>query len=132
MAALIVIGTLAYFGVFKPGTGITSNAIVEAPFYADGWKVTEDIGLGVSAVQLEIQNNGGQAQTITDIGISSCGSLSTSTVIQRSQRIPFMVNCTSPLTAGDKFKSSISVTYTKEGSNLPQTSYGSIADIVAP
>jgi len=64
LAAIIAIGSLAYFGVFS-GVGFPDVGVVNAPFYSSG------ISIGSQFINLELENNGAEGVTVTSIRIVS-------------------------------------------------------------
>jgi len=139
LAAIIAIGVLAYFGVFSPGQFAPSAAIVNPPFYANGWDVT-----GSAAgddVSLELQNNGGETLTLTSVAINSATVAGTGVIcvsdtsfaapVTAGNLIVATLNC-GDLTgnSGDTFKGNIVISYTKAGSSLTLTSTGTITDTI--
>ena len=128
LAAIVAIGVLAYFGVFSPGKLAGSSAIVNNPFYANSWQVT------TTDVNLEMTNNGGDTLvpaliTVTGTGASSSISCTNSTLpssLNPGVQTLFIIPCTGTLTSGNSFAGNIQITYSKQGSQLNQTSTGTI------
>ena len=127
LAAIIAIGVLAYFGVFSPGKYAPKAAIVNPPFYANAWNVKG--GVGISEVNLEIKNNGGEAYTVSNVVVSGCGSDGVDQTIAAGDAGTFTASC-GDLTVGDPFSGDITITYTKSGSLVELSSTGSISDTV--
>ena len=141
LAAIIVIGVLAYFGVYSPGKFAPEAVVVNPPFYANAWSVVADDG-GASKVSLEVRNNGGEKLTIKRIelansesngisGICDAGN-DVNLVISAGELKTLSVNCILPLADGKTFKADVIITYTKSGSNLDIKSQGTVATRVAP
>ena len=125
LAAVIVIAVLAYFGVFSPSTYVPNQCILSAPFGCNAGAAGATDG-----ISLEIKNGAGEALTITSIVVSGCGTVSDYGSIASDAMPVVTVACDTPLTEGDKFKGDISITYTKAGSAIAQTSSGSIVSKV--
>ncbi len=142
LAAVIAIGVLAYFGVFSPGKYTTGSTVVNPPFYASAWNVKDSACskagvVGTDCINLELQNNGGEDYTITNVSIVGCGSFfnGSSVVIPQSKAQIFDINCTYPVGAagdigavGKSFKGDITISYTKGTSTLGLTSTGTLAE----
>ena len=123
LAAIIVIGILGYY-YFSRDVLTPKAAVVNPPFYLNGQVVN------VTGVYLELKNNGDDTYNVTRVTVTNCGetpsapgSVSSGSVVLAS------VNCTQ--TAGNTFKGTINVYYTKTGSNLTQATTGSITQSVA-
>lgn len=151
LAAIIVIGVLAYFGVFSPGKFVPEATVVNPPFYANAWNIDANGGSGTKGlVSVEVRNNGGEDVEITKFQLSDmvCGTKTCDAIndtygtldgtVPRSLSIPAgkinttVINCATALDAGDTCKGDVTITYTKTGSGLPLTSSGTIAAKVAP
>lgn len=131
LAAIIAIGVLAYFGVFSPGQYVTGSAIVNPPFYANAWAVSETGG-----VTVELRNNGGETYNITAVDITvnspsgaTCTGITPGTDLDAGALQQFTLSC-SGISEGDSFKGDITIQYTKEGSGVTLSSTGSIAEKV--
>jgi uncharacterized protein (UPF0333 family) len=125
LAAIIVIGVLAYFGVFSPGRYAPNACAVTAPFYCNAWNARAATG-----VTIELKNNGGEAYTISSVDVTNCGTQAGSTPIAADATATITVACSPALTEGDSFKGDITITYTKSGSIVNLTSTGSISQKV--
>ncbi len=128
LAAIIAIGVLAYFGVFSPGKYVSGTAIVNAPFYANAWKVS-----AASGITLELRNNGGETVNVSSAAITNC--LGTTNFVPQyqvnaSQIVSFTLACNPSLSQGNAFKGDITVSYRKVGSGVDLQSTGSIAEKV--
>jgi len=122
LAAVIVIGVLAYFGVFSPATYVPNQCTVSAPFGCNAGAAS------TSGVTLEIRNGAGEALNISSVAIAGCGTSAAIGTVADQSLTTVTVSC-SP-TAGSKFKGDISVTYRKAGSGIDQTSSGQIVSKV--
>jgi uncharacterized protein (UPF0333 family) len=129
LAAVIVIGVLAYFGVFSPGKYVTGNAVVNPPFYVSAANAKESHGT-YGGVQLAIKNNGGEDYEVYSLSVSNCGNYTGSPdPVNADETLTVIVECasTSPLVAGDNIKGDISIIYRKKGVPVDLTSTGTIA-----
>lgn len=123
LAAIIAIGVLAYFGVFSPGKYTPSATVVNPPFYATGATVNS------TAIQIELQNNGGEDVEIRNVHVAGCSTDDTTAVnVTAGSSVVKTVGCS--LTSGKNFKGDVTITYRKSGSSLDQTSTGTIAKTV--
>lgn len=131
LAAVIAIGVLAYFGVFSPGSYVTGNAVVNAPFYIDAANAKASHG-AYGGVQLAIKNNGGEEYEIQTVSVSNCGNYSGSDSIPADATLTVTVECSSAnqLEAGDSIKGDITITYRKPGVAVDLTSTGSVTQKV--
>jgi len=127
LAAIIVIGVLAYFGVFSPGQYAPNICAVTAPFYCNAWNALA----GTNTVTIELKNNGGETYTIKDVNISNCALVNVNEDVLTDGIKPVLVTpCIPTLAAGKSFKGDIVITYTKSGSDTTLTSTGSITQKV--
>ena len=125
LAAVIVIGVLAYFGVFSPKTYVPNQCTLSAPLGCNAGIA------GPTGVTLEIRNGAGESLNVASVGVSGCGTEDNGGVgwtVADTDLQTVIVPCT--LTAGEKFQGDITVTYTKSGSALSLTSSGRIVDSV--
>jgi hypothetical protein len=128
LAAIIVIGVLAIY--FRPGNLVTENAIVTAPLYAVAAQVD------TNQIQLEIRNNGGEDITttvaaLTGVTCTPGGGAATGTGIGTlAPGGPYLLtwDCsTGGPAAGETVSADVTITYTRAGSTLTQTSTGTIS-----
>ncbi len=125
LAAVIVIGVLASFGVFSPSTYVPDRCLISAPFGCVAG--TAD----TTGVNLEIRNGGGGSLNVTAITVNGCaGTVSpTLSFVMPDQNVTvFNIPCT--LTSGEKFQGDISVSYKKSGSSLTLSSSGQLTSKV--
>jgi len=123
LAAIVVIGVLAYFGVFSPSRYVPSACMLNAPFGCDEYSIT------TTGVTLVVRNGFGDDVTIHKVEVENCGSYTTPTDIADGSTATIPVSCT--LNSGDRFKGDITVTFMKSDGVLNQTSTGSIRGTVA-
>jgi len=127
LAAIVVIGVLAYFGVFSPSSYVPNQCVISAPFGCNAGIVE------AAGVTLEVINGGGEQYNITSIDVStspgSCTANTTVGSVAADSKTTVVIPCTG-LTAGSKFKGQITISYTKAGSALTLTSSGTIVDKV--
>jgi len=127
LAAIIVIGVLAYFGVFSPGKYAPNACAVTAPFYCNAWNAIAS----TNTVTIELKNNGGETYTIRSVNVSNCALVDVNANITADATQAVEVTPCSPvLTAGNAFKGDIAVTYRKGSSTTDLTSTGSITQKV--
>jgi len=131
LAAIIVIGALGSYFYFNQST--QSNALVNAPFYAEAWSIAAD------GFELGLQNNGGEALNVTSVTIVDSAGTITCTgagaAVSAGETVDFTVKtggaaCADLLSAGDSFKGSITIAYTKGDSSIELASSGSISGTV--
>jgi len=126
LAAVVVIGVLAYFGVFKPSTYVPEQCVLSAPLGCNAWNAN------TTGINLEIRNGAGETINVTGISVSistpsgvSCNAVTPNANLADGDKSTYYITC-SGLTSGTKIKGDITVTYKKSGSDLEQTSSGSI------
>ena len=121
LAAVIVIGVLASFGVFSPSKYVPTKCILSAPLGCVA--VAADTG----GVDIEVRNGAGGSIDIDTITLTGCtGTVAPGlpvTMIDQNVTV-YNINCT--LIAGEKFQGDLTVTYTSAGSAVAQTSSGSV------
>jgi hypothetical protein len=121
LAAVIVIGVLASFGVFSPSKYVPTACTLSAPLGCD------ESAASTTAVSLVIRNGLGESIDVSTVAISGCGADSTGYILADQGTQLVAVTCDSALTSGEKFNGNIVVTYTKSaGGILNQTSSGSV------
>jgi len=126
LAAIIVIGVLAYFGVFSPGKYAPNACAVTAPFYCNAWNAKASAG-----VTIELKNNGGDTYDISSVVVTNCGTNSAGWAgVAADATQAITVTCSPVLTSGNAFKGDITISYTKVGSTTTLTSTGSITQKV--
>jgi hypothetical protein len=131
LAAVIVIGVLAYFGVFSPSTYVPNQCVVSAPFGCNAGVINQYTTLGYANVTLEVRNGGGEPLNATNIYISApCNASLFVGMIAADELKTANLNCTSNMTVGSKFKGDITITYRKASSNLDLSSSGTIVSKV--
>jgi hypothetical protein len=124
LAAVIVIGVLAAFGVFNPSTYVPNRCILSAPLGCNAGTAS------AANVILEIQNGAGGEVVISSIAVEGCATDTTGwTLADGDLSAPITITCTSALAQG-KFQGKLTVTYTKEGSLVDLTSTGELVDEV--
>ena len=140
LAAIVAIGVLAYFGVFSPGKLAGSSAILNNPFYASAWQVNS-----IENISLEVINNGGDSFFLSEIMINGTGSNSAFGCYANASNggalaslnpfnpgvtklilVKFCAPLSADITPGNNFAGDIKITYFKVGSNLNQTTTGTI------
>jgi len=130
LAAIIVIGVLAIY--FRPSTLVTESAIVAAPFYAVASTVE------FNAIQLEIQNNGGETLDVISVAVTDCTTLGDDTThidtsVPASEKIsdgvttPNVLDFACTIATGATHSGDITITYKRPNSALELTSTGTIS-----
>lgn len=124
LAAVVVIGALGTYFYFNQGS--KTSVFVNAPFY--GVAAQTNVGQLV----LEIQNNGGQDLTNVTVSVDGYSCIDNSTGFDGTVSDPQIVTLgCSGLTSGVKVSGDVTITYRVPGSNLDQTSTGSVSGKVA-
>lgn len=129
LAAIIVIAALAAFGVFSPSTYIPNTCSLSAPFGCVAGTADDTDG-----VKLELRNGAGDTLNVTGLSISGCTSGSLTPDVSNGYSMAdqnvtlFTMSCGADLDSGEKFRGDLTITYTKSGSTLPQTSTGELVD----
>jgi hypothetical protein len=121
LAAVIVIGVLAYFGVFTPSTYVPNTCVISAPFGCNAGSVN------ISAVIIEIMNGGGEGFNITSLTIGLCAPVTNIGNVASDSLTKVVVNCSTG-NVNSKYKGEITLRYTKSGSSLEQSSSGQIVN----
>ena len=124
LAAIVVIGVLAYFGVFSPSTYVPNQCVLAAPLGCNAGVVN------TSTVTLEIRNGAGETLDVSSVKVEGCATDSTAVTMEDGDLDTWNIVCDSALSTG-KFRGDITVTYQKAGSNLDLTSKGRIVEEVA-
>ena len=131
LAAVIVIGVLAYFGVFSPSTYVPNQCVLSAPFGCNAGSASVTNG-----VTLELRHGVvGEQYTVSSIAVGGCGANTTvnnGTALSADTLYLIPIQCTPALVSGTKFRGDVTIIYTKVGSQVQQTSSGQIINKVAP
>ncbi len=128
LAAVIVIGVLASFGVFSPSKYVPTSCTLSAPFGCD----KSQVAATTTAISLVIRNGGGESMDISTVNITGCGANTTRMTIADQGTQLVSVTCSPALTSGEKFNGDVSVKYTPtSGGLINMTSSGSITVKVA-
>jgi hypothetical protein len=123
LAAVIVIGVLAYFGVFSPSTYVQNQCTLSAPMGCNKGAVSAT----TSGVTFELVNGAGEAATNVVVAITGCGNTAAAPIATLAESTPTAITVTcAPALATGKFKGAIAVNYTIQGSTIVQTSTGSV------
>ena len=129
LAAIIAIAVLAYFGVFSPGKYMSNICTIAAPGSCDEYSIT------TSGITLVIRNGLGDIMAVSSVNVTGCGSTAS---VTPTTSIPdggigtATVPCAPVLTAGNKFKGDITITYKKGTSGtIDQKVTGSISGRVS-
>ena len=123
LAAVIVIGVLASFGVFSPSKYVPTSCTMSAPFGCD----KNQVAASVTDVSLVVRNGGGESFDISSVAVAGCGTDTTGYTMADQATQLITVTCGTNLTSGSKFSGDISITYTPtSGGVLNLTSAGSV------
>ena len=123
LAAIVVIGVLAYFGVFSPKSYVPTTCILSAPLGCD----KNQVAATANSVVFVMRNGGVDALTVNTVNVTGCGSNTTAFIISPDASYTVGVPCNSAnLTSGDKFKGDVLVRYIVSGGAFNQTSTGSV------
>ena len=126
LAAVIVIVVLASFGVFSPSNYVPNKCILSSPLGCEAGTADPN------GVKLEIRNGMGETISISNVTVENCVATVNPPVLPYTmvdQNVTvFNVPCTLSSQSGSKFKGKITVTYTKSGTTLAQTSTGDLVD----
>ena len=126
LAAVIVIGVLASFGVFSPSKYVPTSCTLAAPFGC----VENQVTATTDNITFVMTNGGGVAVTISSIAIDGCGAYNTSTDIGDGEDTAITVDCSPSISTG-KFNGGVTINYRTESGQLDLKSSGSITVDVA-
>jgi len=127
LAAVIVIGVLAYFGVFNPGKYAPKTCMISAPF---GMSSGDCQASATNGVQLAITNGAGESITIYSVSVTNCGTNNTQMSVADGAKQTVIVTCSPALTQGNNFKGDVTVTYKRGDAAFNETSTGKIIQTV--
>jgi len=127
LAAIVVIGVLAYFGVFSPKSYVPTTCVLSAPLGCD----KNQVAAKNDSVTFVMRNGGVDNLNVNNVSIEGCGSNSTGFTINADKSYTIGVDCSPALTSGDKFKGTVTIFYGVTGAAINQTSTGSIVVKVA-
>jgi hypothetical protein len=116
----VAIAALAYFGVLSPSRFLPNKCTFSAGIACIDHKVE------ATQVTMILQNSIGHTINITDINLTDAGCANTSanTQLLNGDQGTFVVACTT--TAGEKFKTDVSLTFTRIDTGLSQTWEGEV------
>ncbi len=124
LAAVIVIGVLASFGVFSPSKYVPTSCVLSAPLGCDKSQVAASAATG--AVSIVVRNGAGDAINLDSVTIENCGTDSTGWSMADGATQVITVTCTGGLTEGDKINEDMNAMYTPSGGSLSMRSSGSV------
>ncbi len=133
LAAVIVIGVLASFGVFSSKNVIPTTCTINAPFGCDKNQV--DASEASNSIRLVIRNGAGQTEIVSSIDIAGCGIYTPAgglTMADQNTTLVTIGPCTPVLVEDDKFNGDVTVTYRPQGGTLDAISSGSVTVTVGP
>lgn len=122
LAAVIVIGVLASFGVFSSESYIPTQCTIAAPFGCDGNQVSAN----TTGIQFVARNGGGQSFNVTNVEVDGCGNYTTNFTMTDQDTELIYVACSGGLTADSKFSGGVTITYRTLNGILDQTTTGDI------
>ena len=128
LAVIFSIATLAYFGVLNPGRFLPSSCTLMPGLSCDGFKVD---ATAPEHIRIDVRNGLGQDLTglsiisVGDSGGACVGGASTAANLNDGARATHTITCTVVPTAGSRFKSDLTISYTDE-SQIPHTRTGQI------
>lgn len=130
LVVLAAIGALAYFGILSPSKFLPSSCVISGGFSCTEYKVNTTGGILVG-----VQNNLGSDVILANVTLTtdSCtltiDSYLNDSGVNNGAKInaaPLTFQCDDDLTAGDKFKGTITIVYQKSGESLTHTTTGTI------
>ena len=127
LAAVIVIGVLAYFGVFSPSKYVPTSCLLSAPFGCD----KNQVAATANDITMVLRNGGGESLEVNSIAIAGCGTNSAGFTIADQGTQTVSVTCSPALTSASKFNGAVTVSYKPTGGVLNLTSSGSVTVKVA-
>ena len=116
LAAVIVIGVLASFGVFSPK--LPTACVLSPPFYCVA------VAADTVGVDIEVRNGAGGTVTVTNLTLEGCTPVAGTYVMVDQNVTIFSIPCA--LISGENFQGDLTVIYTTAGSTLEQISSASI------
>ena len=128
LAAVVVIGALAYFGVFSPGQYAPKTCTLNAPLWCDEHNMDEN------GVNLVIRNGGGKDITLQSVEVTECGTVTSGNFTdgdQLNDGDTKVVNVNCDLSGQEEFSGDLTVTYMNVGGELNQTTSGQVVGTVA-
>jgi len=128
LAAIIVIGVLAYFGVFSPSKLVPEVCTINSPL---GLSPGDCQVSAAGGITLALRNGAGEQITISSINVANCGTDIISTVVNDGAKPQLSVACTTSLVDGAKFSGDITITYKRTGGEFDQTSTGRVSGTVS-
>jgi len=126
LVALIVIGALAYFGVFTPENFVSNSIIANPPF-----GVTQEVSINSKSIDFVLRNGGSEKVNISSIGIAGCGKNNTNIIMEGGVSRFINIVCDTPLKPGDKFRTTLEIEYRTGDELLNLTSSGVIIGRIA-
>ncbi len=136
LVVLAAIGALAYFGVLSPDRFLPDKCTANPPFACTEYKISQSN----NQVYFVLQNSAGVDVAINSVTLSCDGDTTTAAMTVGNTTALILngntVNATlgggslpsgcQALTAGNKFRATYAITYTKSGESVSHTGSGSI------
>ena len=127
LAAVIVIGVLASFGVFSPSKYVPTSCVLSAPLGCDKSQVAASDA--TDAVSIVVRNGAGDSITLDSVTIENCGTEDNAgagwTMGDGATQL-VTITCTGGLIEGDKVNEDMNAMYTPSGGSLAMRSSGSV------
>jgi len=127
LAAVIVIGVLASFGVFSPSKYVPTQCVVSAPFGCE----KNQVGATNDTISLVLRNGMGSSANLSSIAIAGCGTNSSGIIMADQTTKLVAVTCSPAITSGEKFSGDVTITYRPTGGEIDMKSSGSVTVEVA-
>lgn len=124
LAAVIVIGVLAYFGVFSPGKLVPEACTLSAPLGCNEARINS------TAVTVIFRNGVGETVDVRNLSVGNCGSTGYYNNVSDGTNAQVSINCAHPI--GSTFKGDLEVTWIKSTGTFIQTASGTITGKVVP
>ena len=124
LAAIIVIGVLAYFGVFSPSKLVPEVCTINSPL---GLSPGDCQVSAAGGITLALRNGAGEQITVSSIAVTNCGTATPNQAVNYGAKPQLTVACTPLLLSGAKFSGDITVTYKRAGGEFDQTSTGRVS-----
>lgn len=126
LAAVIVIGVLASFGVFSPESYVAQSCSLTAPLGC----VDNQVSAAPGWVAFVATNGLGTDINITSVTVIGCGTSTTATPLADGAESIINITC-SPVLSTGKFNGGVTLTYRTLDGLIDQTSSGSVTvDVV--
>lgn len=123
LAAVVVIGALAYFGVFSPGQYAPKTCTLNAPLWCDEHNIQSD------GVNMVIRNGGGEDVNLQRVEVTGCGNVTSFPNNPLADGSTELVNVGCNITESE-FSGDLTVVYQNVDGQLDQTTSGQVVGTV--